>query len=267
MLATPSDDVSRDPRAMNGSPVAYRRTRSSRRLKCTLVALSLLAAFSVNAAECPTVPAPHLPQVPSPLNIDTVKSSLREYHEDAYMHDIAAVFSVAQSYVEQRSAEVKQPAVVLDIDETSLTNWENLDLDDFGFIKNGPCPERKDFACGFNSWIAKGTAGVIGPARAFYNTIRAKHVAIFFITGRTDSQRLVTVRNLYRAGYRNWTGLATRPDDDHNKSIVPFKSGERAKIERAGYTIIATIGDQQSDIDGGSAECGFKLPNPFYFIP
>jgi putative acid phosphatase of HAD superfamily subfamily IIIB len=47
---------------------------------------------------------------------------------------------------------------------------------------------------------------------------------------------------------------------------VPFKSGERAKIASAGYTIIATIGDQQSDIDGGSAECGFKLPNPFYFV-
>ena len=62
-----------------------------------------------------------------------------------------------------------------------------------------------------------------------------------------------------------WTKLVTRPDDDGG-SIVPFKSGERAKIASAGYTIIATIGDQQSDIDGGFAECGFKLPNPFYFV-
>jgi hypothetical protein len=45
-------------------------------------------------------------------------------------------------------------------------------------------------------------------------------------------------------------------------SIVPFKSGERAKIEAAGYKII-----QDSDLAGGAAECGFKLPNPFYFIP
>jgi hypothetical protein len=111
----------------------------------------LLAAASVNAAECPTVPAPHIPQVSSPVNLDTVKNSLHEYHKDTYMKDMAAVYSVAQSYVERRSAEVKKPAVVLDIDETSLTNWENLDLNDFGFIKNGPCSERKDFACGFKT--------------------------------------------------------------------------------------------------------------------
>jgi acid phosphatase len=229
--------------------------------------VSFLAAATVSAAECPTVPAPHIPQIPSPLNIDAVKKSLREYHKDTYMKDMAAVFSIAQSYVARRAAEFKKPAVVLDIDETSLTNWENLDLDDFGFIKNGPCPERKGFACGFKSWVAKSTAGVIEPARTFYNVARAKHVAIFFITGRTDSQRTVTVQNLHRAGFFGWTKLATRPNDDKNDSIVPFKSGERAKIAKDGYTILATIGDQQSDIDGGSADCGFKLPNPFYFIP
>jgi hypothetical protein len=232
----------------------------------TAIAALLLAAANVSAAECPTVPAPQIPQVSSPLNIDAVKKSLREYHENSYMRDIAAVFSVAQTYVERRSGEVKSPAIVLDIDETSLTNWKNIDLDDFGFIKNGPCPERKGFACGFDSWVAKGTAGAIEPARSFYNAARARHIAIFFITGRRDSQRAVTVRNLHRAGFRGWTKLTTRRDDDKANSIVPFKSGERAEIERK-YTIIATVGDQQSDIDGGAAECGFKLPNPFYFIP
>ena len=32
-------------------------------------------------------------------------------------------------------------------------------------------------------------------------------------------------------------------------------------------TIIASVGDQWSDLDGGYAERVFKLPNPFYFIP
>jgi len=238
------------------------------RHRIVAVALTaLLAVAGSAAAQCPTVPEPHLPQAPSPLNIDKVKDALREYHDTLYPKDMAAVFSVAQSYVERRAAEVKKPAVVLDIDETSLTNWKNLDLDDFGFIKKGPCSGRKNFACGFISWIAKGTAPAIGPARGFFNAVRAKHVAVFFVTGRTDSQYRVTVANLHRAGYSGWSGLTTRPDDDKRHSIVPFKSGERAKIEKDGYTIVATIGDQQSDIDGGSAECGFKLPNPFYFIP
>jgi predicted secreted acid phosphatase len=230
-------------------------------------ALSLISAFGVSATECPIVPAPHIPQAPSPLNIGTVKDSLREYHKDSYMKDIAAVFSVVQNYVERRAAVVEKPAIVLDIDETSLTNWTNLDLDDFGFIKKGPCSERKDFACGFTNWVRKGTADPIEPTRDFYNAARAMHVAVFFITGRLNSQRAITVKNLHRAGYRGWTKLVTRPDNDPEKSIVPFKSGERAKIAKDGYTILATIGDQQSDLEGGSAECGFKLPDPFYFIP
>ena len=92
------------------------------------------------------------------------------------------------------------------------------------------------------------------------------NVAVFFITGRRDSQRDATLLNLDHAGFQGWTRLVTRPDSDTNRSIVPFKSGERAKIQAAGYTIIATIGDQDSDRAGGFAECGFKLPNPFYFI-
>ena len=244
--------------------------RVSRRFRRTLaitILIFMLAIDSASAAECPVVPSPHIPSVPAPLNLDKVKGALRDYQKGDYNKDIAAVYSVAQSYVERRATEVKKPAVVLDIDETSLTNWPNLDLDDFGFIKRGPCTGRRDFACGFGSWISKATAPAIEPTRDFYDAIRAKHIAVFFITGRTDSQRYVTVKNLHRAGYQGWAKLTTRPDNDHNKSIVPFKSGQRAKIEKEGYTIIATIGDQQSDIDGGSAECGFKLPNPFYFIP
>src|SRR5439155_23765119 len=64
-----------------------------------------------------------------------------------------------------------------------------------------------------------------------------------------------TLWNLDSAGFQGWARLSTRPDDDHNETIVPFKSGERKKIENEGYTIIANVGDQQSDLDGGSAEC------------
>ena len=62
--------------------------------------------------------------------------------------------------------------------------------------------------------------------------------------------------------------MVTRPEEDKEKSIVPFKSRARAKIEREDkVTIIANVGDQRSDLEGGHAECTFKVPNPFYFIP
>jgi len=231
------------------------------------VLLAILATTAARAAECPAPPEQHLPQAASPLNIDDVKQLLRAYHRDHYGEDMTAVFASAQAYVERRAVEVEKPAVVLDIDETSLSNWQNLDLDDFGFIAKGPCPKRPGFACGFASYVASESSEPIDPARKFFDAVRGKHVAVFFVTGRRDRQRRATIVNLRRAGFRGWTQLATRPDDDKAPSIVPFKSGERAKIVKQGYTVIATIGDQNSDLAGGSAECGFKLPNPFYFIP
>ena len=43
---------------------------------------------------------------------------------------------------------------------------------------------------------------------------------------------------------------------------------ERAKVEAEGYTIIANVGDQLSDITGAPAgQCTFKVPDPFYYVP
>jgi hypothetical protein len=51
------------------------------------------------------------------------------------------------------------------------------------------------------------------------------------------------------------------------RSIQAFKTEERAKIAAARYTIVATVGDQQSDLDGSFAECAFKVPNLFTSFP
>lgn len=46
-------------------------------------------------------------------------------------------------------------AIVLDIDETSVSNWVNLSTDDFGFFQNGECTLQPKEPCGFDEWIAK----------------------------------------------------------------------------------------------------------------
>jgi acid phosphatase len=229
--------------------------------------LAAAGAATIQAAECP---APHEPRIPPSeppvLNIDKHKKQLRAYQAGNYMDDVAMVMADARAYVERRAADVKSPAVVLDIDETSLSNWINITDDDFGFIKGGTCTLQPNMACGFDEWISMAEAPAIEPTRDFFNAVRARNISVFFITGRRNAQRNATLLNLDHAGYQGYAKLVTRPDSDSEHSIVPFKSGERAKIEAAGYTIIATIGDQDSDLAGGYAECGFKLPNPFYFI-
>ncbi|WLB86897.1 HAD family acid phosphatase [Bradyrhizobium japonicum] len=244
---------------------------------CAAVAALTLATLSnLGAADCPKEREPNLPRSGEPAsNIFNHKEQLKAYHgplgatTSAYMEDIKLVIDDAQRYLTERADTVDKPAVVLDIDETSLSNWENLELNDFGFIKKGSCSLRAKHACGFDAWIEQAKATEIGPTLKFYDALRAKKIAVFFVTARPDSQRAATIRNLKRAGFKNWTGLMTRPDDDHG-SAQTFKTGQRAKIESDHknwrYTIIANIGDQESDLKGGHAECPFKLPNPFYLI-
>jgi len=251
-------------------------TRAERNWKWLFVA-SIVASFSVAtgpaAAATDTCPGPVPNQIPaappSPpaLNVGTIKNLLREYHDKHYNEDVAAVFTSAQKFVEENATRSKRPALVLDIDETSLTNWPNLAADDFGFVAGGSCDLLPAGPCGFNQWILKSQAAALTPAVTLFTAAKANGVAVIFITGRPDSQRDATIINLDRAGYDGWTELRTRHDHDDFPNVQAFKQAERIKVEAEGYTIIANVGDQQSDIDGGHGGCVFKVPNPFYFIP
>ncbi len=92
-------------------------------------------------------------------------------------------------------------------------------------------------------------------------------VFFFFITGRHETQRPATERNLLDAGYLGYTRLIMEPPGSQYRSAADFKAPQRELIEQLGYTIIANIGDQPSDLDGGHAEQTFLLPNPFYRVP
>jgi acid phosphatase len=238
-------------------------------LVAALGLVALAGTLSITrAADCPLAPQLHVPQAPPPpLNIDKIKDVLLAYRAGDYDGDVAAVFAAARAHVERRAGEVSKPALVLDIDETSLSNWSNLKANNFGFIADGACDRLPNGPCGFKAWILQGVAPAIKPALDLFNAAKAKGVAVFFITGRRDRERQATLWNLDRAGYEGWAKLVTRPDDDAHPTVEAYKTEERRKLAEAGYTIIATVGDQQSDLDGGFAECTFKVPNPFYFIP
>jgi acid phosphatase len=237
-------------------------------LAAVLAALLCGAPEIASASDCPPETQVHVPQAPAPpLNIDKVKEVLLVYQAGDYDGDVAAVFAAARAYVEGRAGAVSKPALVLDIDETSLSNWANIKANNFGFIRDGACDRLPNGPCGFRAWILQGVAPVVKPALDLFNAAKAKGVAVFFITGRRDSERQATLWNLDRAGFEGWEKLVTRPDDDAHATVQAFKTEQRRKVADAGYAIIATVGDQQSDLDGGFAECGFKVPNPFYFIP
>ena len=119
-----------------------RRTRQTARhfsiarrraLATALGLVALAGTLSITrAADCPPEPQLHLPQAPPPpLNIDKVKDVLLAYQAENYDGDVAAVFATARAYIEGRAGQVSKPALVLDIDETSLSNWSNLKANNF----------------------------------------------------------------------------------------------------------------------------------------
>ena len=50
-------------------------------------------------------------------------------------------------------------------------------------------------------------------------------------------------------------------------TTTQYKSLTRQHIESLGYDIVANFGDQFSDLNGGFADKTFKMPNPMYFLP
>lgn len=248
------------------------------RLRCAFVAAACLVAALAGfpsvarALDCPQKPSAHLPEATQPLNLGEIKLQLLDYLcFGAYDRDIEKVLADARAHVEARADKVEKPALVLDIDETSLSNRPFFLANDFGTIMQGACKldagkSVPDEPCGFNAWLTEHEAKAIDPTLKLFNLAKSKNVAVFFITGRRANERPPTIANLKKAGYEGWTDLMMRAPDDQTP-VGMFKMAERAKIAARGFTIIANVGDQRSDLDGGYAERTFRVPNPFYFLP
>lgn len=184
-----------------------------------------------------------------------------------YTADIEAQTDKAISYLEQRLAQRKAGekfAIVLDIDETSLSNWK-LDLHDhFDYV-----PAH------WTDWYAIAEAPAIAGTMKLFRKAVESDVDVFFITGRSTADAADTEKDLLTAKYldkeqkaKGWKYLYTRPDQ--LGTVAEYKSRMRADIETGTWKerIILNVGDQLSDLAGSpQAELSVKLPNPFYFIP
>lgn len=197
---------------------------------------------------------------PENVALFCLKQQLIQYFNTGkYERDLAQVDHQAKEFIKERIAHAKpneKLALVLDIDDTSLSNFQDMELMSFGGTKDE-----------IISAIAKGKDPEIKPTLELFRYAKSKNMAVFFITGRPETMREITEKNLKAAGYRDWDGLIFRPNDYASKSIIPYKSGSRRALSKNGYVIVANVGDQMSDLSGGFSEKTFKLPNPFYYLP
>jgi len=233
------------------------------------ILLATLATVSVITANA----SPLSPQD----NLGLLKQKIMLYHKSgAYSYAITKIADQAQTALDvaiktNKAAQKPQKlAMVLDIDETSLSNYSNAKKLQFGGT-------RKMINDAENS----ANDPAIKPTLRLYNFARAHGVTVFFITGRTESMRDATIKNLMATGYtsvkkshhacQNLTVSDTcvlylRAGKYLNTSAIPYKTAMRKKIAQAGYHIVINMGDQYSDLVGGFSQHVFKYPNYMYYI-
>ena len=212
-------------------------------------------------------------------NFSLARYKLIEYGEctgssGCYWADLDAQFQRAETALATALTthrHGRRLAIVMDIDETTLTNWCEMRREEFGYI-----------APLYRAWETSPDAAtpIPGALRLFHQA-KAAGVAVFFITGRAGvptaspsastantDETAATARNLETAGFHGWTGLRLRNGPELHMPTIDYKSSERRKILEQGYTIVLSVGDQWSDLLGDpQAKISVKLPNPFYFLP
>ncbi len=276
---------------MNG-----RTDTSKRLLLTTAIALVSIGAFSACSSEpsssssaSPTNDAAAFPNDnqdidPATTQLEFIVPALQEYAKP-YV-DITVAGKPAQTYAQASNKEVSayakdqeqiaqqaitcmkseltenpvKPALMLDVDETSLSNiWLVL--------------QQPNLAAGNPVRSASAKTGddtVIEATKELYQEALANDVTVFFMSGRSESERGFTTKNLQAAGFTEYEELILEADDN-TLGAGQYKTQNREKLASEGWTIITNVGDQFSDINGADGNptgpCSFKLPNPYYFIP
>ncbi|CAL4895362.1 unnamed protein product [Urochloa decumbens] len=176
-----------------------------------------------------------------------------------YRRDSAAVVDEAVAYAEGLELAGNGTEVwVFDIDETSLSSLPYYAKHGFG--------TKLYNATSFNEYVLEGSALVLPETQRLFRKLISLGIKPVFLTGRTEDKRAITVANLCHQGYSGWMELLLKPVGFKGTAIA-YKSGERLKLQDAGYIIVGNMGDQWSDIlgvpEGGRT---FKLPDPLYYI-
>lgn len=176
--------------------------------------------------------------------------SVVDYHADP------AAYAMALRY-QQRSAEImalqlqtyrfaqermhekltlpdrdRQPAIILDLDETVLDNSKLLVRD----IQH--CRDFSQWET-WRHWEQQGLPGLIPGAKRFLDEAHRCHVKIFYISDRTEKNKASTLRTLNALGLPQADAgsvlLNTSPKEERRRSIMKC------------YQIIMLFGDSLSD--------------------
>ena len=217
-------------------------------------------------------------------NIDVVKKTIASYYGDpgtgianktsspyiTEMTGIVAQMTAQLPALYQASvATGKTPAIVLDTDDTMLETYDReVSVMHFNF---NPVQNNADVL----NEVFPATPAMV----AFEHAAIAQGFEVIGITGRSAAQQAASIENVTKVGYTGFTTAnyftkwpaGAQPSyiscATASCTTVEYKAGTRKHLEDSGYDIALNVGDQWSDLLGGSAGKSVKLPNPTYYLP
>ncbi|WKX73202.1 HAD family acid phosphatase [Streptomyces sp. XD-27] len=199
-------------------------------------AVSVVLALGLGGTATATASATAAPAAAPALSTAATTQASADVDYATWQRDVKAVIDQAKPYIEQRTANAQgqKLALVFDIDNTTLET-------DFHPWYQLPTPALK-------------------PSLELARYAESRGVDIIFVTARPGIIHSLTKWNLESVGYPV-TAVHVRDLPDLFEEVSAYKTAERAKIEAQGYTIIANVGNRETDLVGGHAERTFKLPD------
>ncbi|HEX7151913.1 MAG TPA: HAD family acid phosphatase [Thermoanaerobaculia bacterium] len=217
-----------------------------------LLALALTACATTPAAtSTPSTPAaassapcnPGLALVNASLWVQNAAeyeaTSLQTYANARRMLDAALADPTWSAMPGQTGTAAKQPAVILDLDETVIDNVQF----EARMVRAGKTYTPEDWL----TWVNESAAGTVPGAREFLEYARSRGVTPFYITGRKAVEEAATLRNLQKLNLP----LSATEDTLFVRGERPeWDSGDkgpRREYVASRYRVLLVIGDDLND--------------------
>jgi len=186
-------------------------------------------------------------------NLSESKKRIADYYESGrFDQDIEKIVRDVKNDFDDYQFN-QNDAVVFDVDETLLSNYDYAKSVGFGYIYNL-----------WNEWQLDEKSTAIPEMKNLYDWFISNNVKIIFLTGRQFHTYQSTLNNLRKEGFNKSDTLICRNQAESKTPTYQYKTSKREELSENGYNIIATFGDQNEDLLGDFTGLKVKIPNYIY---
>jgi len=196
----------------------------------------------------------------SPEQLKNIKNTIQAYYEaqkpnqeSVYEKEVRTICQTALEKHFKTHKVTAKSAIVFDIDETVLSDYQLFKQKNFEWTTDDYCDFRLKKAC-----------TPILPTRDFFLELKKLRYKIIFLTSRRDTHLQATQENLAAYGY-TYDELFLLPTEllEQHVSHAAWKLQIRQELSKK-YDIVGSISDSLSDFEGGYCGVMVKLPNYLY---